>query len=218
MVKKTVKNQEQNTNKNTSPSTRKTSKNRRSADPLNALEKKYTLKSRADEVDYDYLDKLSYEEKLWLAKFTAEEIHCSVKKYGHKEKNKFNKSKKDIKAKFDRNNARNRCIWTQEKAKGMAQYLEDHKETLLSQNPENYLVVKMDLETQGWVDNDGEVVITEEELQKKLYMEQKKVPKKKEEKELSSKKKSLPKKRNGLNNCSKPNCKFCNLLKKTKAL
>jgi hypothetical protein len=169
--KKKQKNQESNMKIEKKFSSQGKFKSRRSKDPLAALEKKYTLKTRTDEIDYDYLNKLNEKEKLWLAKFTSEEIHASVNKDG--KKNKFNKSRKSIKKIYNRNNSRNRCILTREKAKGMEQYLEDHKETLMGNNPESFLIAKMDLERDGWVDNDGTIIHTEKELFKKEELEAK---------------------------------------------
>ena len=54
-------------------------------------------------VDYDYLDKLSEEEKKWLDKFSSEY-------YGANLKNK-NLSAEERKQIFDANNARNRDLW-----------------------------------------------------------------------------------------------------------
>jgi hypothetical protein len=147
-------------------------KSKRAKDPLASLKKQFTLKSRAEEVDYDYLDKLSPSELEWLAKFTNEEIHAAVKSNG--KKNTFNKSKEDIKRIYDKNNARNRCTWTREKAKGIGQYLEDHKDKLLSNNPEDYIAVKMKLESEGWVDKDGNILTTEDEVIKEAKLNEKK--------------------------------------------
>lgn len=148
------------------PSTKSKKSNRRSADPLNALKKEFTTKRRADLIDFDYLDKLNVAEKLWLAQFAKEEIHAAVSK--DPKKNTFNRSKKKIRTIYNNNNARNRCTWTVEKAKGMAEYLEDHKDTLLTSNPEAWIAAKMDMEQAGWVDINGDVLMTEDEVIQEL--------------------------------------------------
>lgn len=146
-------------------------KNRRSSDPLNSLKKEFTLKSRAEQLDFDYLHKLSQEEKLWLAQFAKEEIHAAVSK--NPRKNKFNRTRAEVKAIYGKNNANQRCTLTREKAKGMTEYLEDHKDTLLSNNPEAWVAVKMDLEKDGWVDINGDIVKTEEEVIAQYKLEEK---------------------------------------------
>lgn len=90
----------------------------------------------------------------------------------------------------------------------MAQYLEEHKETLLSNNPEEYIAVKMDLEAQGWVNNNGDVLITENELIENLKLEEK--IKKLNTKVVKPKKKPvLTKKRGGPKVCDRSNCTLC---------
>lgn len=115
---------------------------------------------------------MNLQEKLWLAQFAKEEIHAAVDGKTPKN-NKFNKTKKKTRAIFQSNNERNRCTWTRERAKGMAEYLEDHKETLLSNNPAAFLAVKMDLEKDGWVNNNGDVIKTEKEVIDKYKLEEK---------------------------------------------
>lgn len=80
-----------------------------------ALNKKYNPKVRQEYIDYDYLDKLSGEEKNWLNKFSEEYINA-----------KFNNDETDLdqtpegrKAAYDRNNARNRCLYSQLKVRRM---------------------------------------------------------------------------------------------------
>lgn len=145
---------------------KKKKRSRRSTSKYPALEKKYSLKTRGDLIDYDYIHKLSPKEKQWLNDFTNEEIHAAVKSGSveRRKENRFNKSKKATSKIYAANNARNACIWTKEKAKGMGQYLEEFKETLLTNNPEDYLIEKMDLEQDGWVDNEGNIILTENEF------------------------------------------------------
>lgn len=65
-------------------------------------------------MDYDYLDKLSDKELEWLNNFTEEYVHANLT---HKGK-KLHKTKKLRLDCYNRNNARNRCIWTRAKAAG----------------------------------------------------------------------------------------------------
>lgn len=95
--------------------------NRRSKIQYASLKPEYNLKTRRDLIDYDYLDKLSPKEKEWLAKFTEEYTNASFKK-GKKHLHKNKDGKKDC---YDRNNARNRDIYTREKAQGSLEYFPD---------------------------------------------------------------------------------------------
>lgn len=95
---------------------------RRSRFKYAALEKTVNLKSRQDEIDdiKSYFHKLSPEEKDWMNRFAEEEIHANMNHDGPK----LNKSKKDKKRIYNKNNARNRCTYTKEKAKGTLDYVE----------------------------------------------------------------------------------------------
>lgn len=105
MAKKTVKN------------------NRRAKAKYPALNPSLNLKTRAILVDYDYVDKLSDSEKEWLNKFTNEYVHASLDtKKLKKNLHNTQKLKKDC---FDRNNARNRDIYTREMAQGKMFSTED---------------------------------------------------------------------------------------------
>lgn len=86
---------------------RKTKK-RRDSIKHPALDKKYMPRVRQELVDYDYIDQLSPEEKDWLNKFSDEYINASFKKDGT-DIQSYEKYGKDSN---DRNNARNRCLYT----------------------------------------------------------------------------------------------------------
>ncbi len=79
-----------------------------------ALDKKYTTRVRQELIDYDYLDQLSIEEKDWLNKFTDEYINASFKR-DETDIQPYEKYGKDSN---DRNNARNRCLYTSLKNRG----------------------------------------------------------------------------------------------------
>lgn len=70
------------------------------------------LKTRADQLDMDYISKLNDKEKAWLNAFIEEEVNS---KFDHTGK-KFNKTKKAKRKIYSANNARNRCIFTRAKA------------------------------------------------------------------------------------------------------
>jgi redox-regulated HSP33 family molecular chaperone len=91
-----------------------------------ALEKSANLKTRQEEIDdiKSYFDKLSPEEKDWMNRFVEEEVHANLNHDGPK----LNKSKKDKKRIYNKNNARNRCIYTKEKAKGMLKNISSPEE------------------------------------------------------------------------------------------
>lgn len=109
-------------------------KNRRNQTKFPALEKKYNLISRQELLDFDYLHKLNDKEKAWLNKFVEEEVNASFR-----HSNPLNKTKKQRKACYDKNNARNRCILTKNKVLGNITAIEGIKEA--SQlNPEQLLI------------------------------------------------------------------------------
>lgn len=124
-------------------------KSRRSRSKYPALDPGLNLKTRTDLIDYDYVDKLSKKEKEWLNKFTDEYVNASVDPKNLK-KNLHNteKLKKDC---YDRNNARNRCILTQQRAQGKIETTEDNLK-VLGNNPEEALNKEMDSQTRHYYD------------------------------------------------------------------
>ena len=104
---------------------------RRSREKYPALKRELNLKSRSEEIDFDYLHKLNDEEKEWLNKFSSEWINASFEKEEPKKKGKrrkfknLHKTDKQKKSCYNRNNARNRCIVTKAKASGKFHYIED---------------------------------------------------------------------------------------------
>ena len=84
---------------------------------LKVLQKKSTRLIRQEYMDYDYIDKLSDEDKQFLADFTAEHYNASVGKQSDEGKdNRFAKSKKEVKDAQHRNNLRNNDVYGKAKA------------------------------------------------------------------------------------------------------
>jgi hypothetical protein len=86
-----------------------------------ALDPQFNLKIRQELIDYDYVEKLSDEEKDWLNRFTEEYVGANL---NHKGK-RLHKTKKLVKDCYDRNNARNRDILSRSVAGGKLEYIED---------------------------------------------------------------------------------------------
>jgi hypothetical protein len=100
-------------------------KNNRSKVKYAALDPAYNLKTRQEEIEdlYDYVDKLNEEEKAWLNAFSNEEICAN---FNHKGPKLNDQSDPTVRSRiYNRNNERNRCIMTREKAQGCLNYIED---------------------------------------------------------------------------------------------
>lgn len=111
--------------------------NRRSLNKYPALCPELNLKTRYELISVDYINKLSDKEKNWLNKFNEEEINASLKNP------KFNKTKKEQKVCYDRNNARNRDILTRAKASGTINYIEELNDTFEGvKSPEEVLILQ----------------------------------------------------------------------------
>jgi hypothetical protein len=121
----------------------KKKRNKRNQMKYPALDPSVNLKTRSELIDYDYIDKLSDEEKDWLNRFTTEYINASFKHEGKKIMKTKEKKRKAYKA----NNARNRCIWTKAKASGQYAYIEDisKKASNCIMDEEDLMLLKIDL-------------------------------------------------------------------------
>jgi len=71
---------------------------------------------------HSYAHKLSPAEKDWLNRFSQEYVCANPNHKGEK----IHTSKEDWKAIYLKNNGRNRCIFTKEKAQGCLNYLNDY--------------------------------------------------------------------------------------------
>jgi len=111
------------TDSNSNKSKKRTSRRSKAKRPN--LDPGYTLKSRRELLDFDYLDKLSEKELDFLDKFTSETINASFDKDDKKNLIKGKAKKREI---YGENNARNRCIYTKKKAHNELSWLEDLRE------------------------------------------------------------------------------------------
>jgi len=91
-----------------------------------ALKPKYNPKVRQAEIDYDYLDQLNDEELQWLNKFSEEFINARFQG----DDSDIDKTAEGRKAAYDRNNARNRCLYGQLKVRRMNDKLLNYDDVL----------------------------------------------------------------------------------------
>ncbi len=110
-------------------------KNRRTRKKYAALDPALNLKSRTDLLSIDYFDKLDDNAKEWLNNFTEEDVHANFNHSGKK----IYKKKKDKKASYDRNNARNRDVLTRVKVSGSYEPI-----TEVTYNPEDEMIAQID--------------------------------------------------------------------------
>lgn len=116
---------------------------KRDTEQYPALKKNLNLKSRQDEIDVDYLNKLSEKEKEWLNKFNEEYVNASLDRQNF-DNNIHNTL--ELKQSCDRrNNERKECLYTREKAKDNLKYLSDENcKTFKINDYENSLIDKID--------------------------------------------------------------------------
>ena len=115
---------------------------RRSKQEFPDLDPKYNLKTRADLLDQDYLNKLSAKEMAWLNKFNKEYVSGSIDRENLKRN--IHKKKKYVKDADDRNNSRNRDILTREKARNNLVEYDNLIEEKSHDSYEDYLIDSMD--------------------------------------------------------------------------
>jgi len=119
-------------------------KTKRSKVKYSALDPTVNLKTRYELIaDYDYLDKLSDNEKAWLNKFTKEYVNADLDtKRKSKNLHRTDRLRKDC---YDRNNARNRCVWTKCKASGKFVSIDEVPSKVVeNENYEETLIEKID--------------------------------------------------------------------------
>lgn len=119
-------------------------KTRRDKEKYKALYPKLNLKSRQEELEVDYLDKLSEDEKEWLNKFNDEYVNAHLDR--KKLKKNLHRTKK-LKSEIDnRNYTRKKDVYTGEKASGRLKFLNDMKVELTDcQNYEDILIYDVDM-------------------------------------------------------------------------
>lgn len=109
---------------------KKRNASKRAKSKLTALKPEFNLRSRADLIDIDdqYWKDLKDNPKAaeWLNKFNNEYVSASFNRH----KKHLHKSKKLKRDCYNKNNARNRCIYTREKAQGKLNHLEDMQKEL----------------------------------------------------------------------------------------
>jgi len=110
--------------------------------PYPALKKELNLKIRQDEIEIDYLNKLTKEEAEWLNKFNEEYVNASLDR---EELNNNIHNTKELKQDCDRrNHSRRKCAYTVSKSKSRLNYIEDKKVDLVIANYEDRLIKKID--------------------------------------------------------------------------
>lgn len=96
---------------------------------------------RRELVDYDYTDKLNDEQKDWLHRFTEEEVAANLQHRGEK----FNKTEKEKKRIWKKNNDRNNDHYAKARAVGKLHPLQEWNEESYSKNSEDSLIELIDL-------------------------------------------------------------------------
>lgn len=115
---------------------------KRDMHPYPALRKELNLRTRQDEIEIDYINKLSKEEKEWLNKFNEEYVNASLDRE-NLENNIHNT--KELKSKCDaRNYERQKCAYTRGKAAKKIDYLEDFNNEIIIENYEDMLIKNID--------------------------------------------------------------------------
>ena len=116
---------------------------KRDTEKYPALNKNLNLKTRQDEIEIDYLNKLSEKEKEWLNKFNEEYVNASLDR---KDFNNNIHNTLELKQSCDkRNNERKECLYTREKASDNLKYIDDQSsKNIAINNYEDQLITKID--------------------------------------------------------------------------
>lgn len=117
---------------------------KRQKDPYPALNPGLNLKTRKEEIEVDYLYKLSDEEKAWLNKFNEEYVNATLDRENYE--NNIHNTKKLKQSCDKRNDERKKCFFTREKAAKRLKYLEDKDTRKRIINIEDKLIEKIDNE------------------------------------------------------------------------
>lgn len=120
---------------------------KRSRTKYPGLVKEVHPRTRWEHLDQDYIDKLSDKEKEWLSNFNEEYLSGN---FNHKGK-KLHRTKKERRDCYNRNNARNRDLYTINRTKGWVVGLNDAPDAVEANqkvdqgNQEKVLVELLDL-------------------------------------------------------------------------
>lgn len=130
-------------------------KTRRSQKKYPALDRQYNLRIRQEDIDFDYLKKLSKDELCWLNRFMEEYNNASFKHDlidGAIESKRFS---------YRKNNYRNRDIYSRAKAQGIVDSLSQVEfEELVEKsqrgdlNEEDVWITKLDNHFKGIIEED----------------------------------------------------------------
>lgn len=107
---------------------KKKKKSLREKTKFRALTKGVNLKSRGELIDYDYVSKLSLEEKQWLNDFTEGWINADFR--SDETKKVFENHEHIRKEAYRRNNYRNLDLYTKKKPAGGLISLEEYRSTM----------------------------------------------------------------------------------------
>jgi len=105
---------------------KKQKEKRRSRVKYPNLTPRYNVKVRQESIDQDYLEKLSPEEMAWLDRFMGEYNNASFKNDGT-DLHQNVEHKKEI---YNKNNARNRCLYGQLKVRRLNDKLVNYDEVV----------------------------------------------------------------------------------------
>lgn len=124
---------------------KKKKSSRRSNTTRPGLKRELNPKSRWELLDFDYIGKLSEKEKDFLNKFAEEYIHGSFE-HNRKDLHKTKKSKREC---YNRNNARNRDLYTISRTNGWIANVDASANEIENQqfrdNTEDNLITLLDL-------------------------------------------------------------------------
>lgn len=97
--------------------------NKRNSSKYPSLKPKYNLITRQEEIQdiASYVGKLNEEEKAWMAKFVDEYVNAS---FGD---DPLHKTKEEQRELYNRNNIRNRDIFTKAKASGKLDFMSNYE-------------------------------------------------------------------------------------------
>jgi hypothetical protein len=121
---------------------------------LRGLDRRLFSKIKQEYHDYDYVKKLSQEEREWLSNFTTEYLGANLKE-GRETGDVLHTDPDHIKDIWSQNNARNRDIYSRSKAQGIMDSYDPAEDDHVD-NPEDGIIAKIDLERELEVGEPGD--------------------------------------------------------------